>query len=69
MSERNVYTYKGPVKHYDQVIANNWDAETTAASEKQARNNLMFQFRKKYGYTTSFQITLTGKINKEDTEE
>lgn len=52
-----VYRYDGPVMEFDKCISNRWQGETTASSEKKARSNLAYQFKKwakrkgeKYGY-------------------
>lgn len=40
-----VYSYKGSVMRYGREVLRNWSAQTTAKSEKQAINNLLFQAR------------------------
>ena len=60
--ERMLYIYNGSVLHYKQEIARNWQAETTASSEKQARSNLAYQFRKKNGYVPTYHIELPSKL-------
>ena len=41
------YIYSGPVAEFDKIIDNNWYGETMADSEKKARNNLAYQFKKR----------------------
>ena len=41
-----VYRYDGPVMEFDKCISNRWQGETTASSEKKARSNLAYQFKK-----------------------
>ena len=54
----NQYMYDGPVMEFDTCVANRWQGSTYAASEKKARSNLVYQFKKK----TSTRITLPGKV-------
>lgn len=56
------FVYKGPVLEFDKIIANNWEASTLAVSEKKARCNLAYQFKKNHGRTPNTKITLPGKI-------
>lgn len=58
----NKYSYEGPVKEFDRVIATNWASTTYAQSEAKARSNLVYQFKKAYGKAASSKITLPGKI-------
>lgn len=58
----NEYTYKGPVMKHDICVANNWEASTYASSEKKARSNLTYQYKKKNNLIPSVKITLPGEI-------
>ena len=49
----NIYSYDGPVMEFDNCVANRWIASTRAVSEKKARSNLTYQFKKK---TTDFRV-------------
>lgn len=60
--EKRVYTYSGPVEEYGRCIANHWTATTYAVSEKKARSNLTYQFKKKFGKSPGSKITLPGEI-------
>lgn len=63
MREENFkYLYEGPVLEFDRVVADNWKATTLAPSERKARSNLTYQFKKQYGKTPSTKITLAGDI-------
>ena len=42
----NQYAYNGPVMEFGKCIANNWEGSTYAASEKKAKSNLAYQFKK-----------------------
>lgn len=58
------YSYNGPVCEFDKVIANNWTGTTYAASEKKAKSNLAFRFKKQFGKQAASKITLPGKITR-----
>lgn len=58
----NKFTYDGPVMEFERCIADHWKAETYAVSEKKARSNLIFQFKKQTGRSPQARITLPGKI-------
>lgn len=53
----NRYCYKGPVMEFEQCVSNNWEGTTYAASEKKARSNLAYQYKRQYN-----KITLPGKL-------
>ena len=58
----NKYTYDGPVKEFDTIIANRWISSTLAVSEKKARANLAYQYKKRTNRSPASRITLPGKI-------
>ena len=58
----NQYMYDGPVMEFDTCVANRWQGSTYAASEKKARSNLVYQFKKKTNRIPSTRITLPGKV-------
>lgn len=58
----NQYYYDGPVKEFNTCIAKSWQGTTHAVSEKKARSNLAYQFKKEYGKGPNTKITLPGKI-------
>lgn len=63
------YSYTGPVMEFDRVIADNWSGKTWAPSEKKARSNLTYQFKKQFNKVASTKITLPGKIMRVGQEE
>ena len=67
-STMNLYTYKGPVKEFERLIEHRWEASTLAVSEKKARSNLIFQYKKMTKRIPSTKITLPGKIVMEEKE-
>lgn len=56
------YTYNGPVTSFDTLIANNWKGATMAKTEKKARSNLAYQFKKSNNLLPSAKIELPGKV-------
>ena len=58
----NQYMYDGPVMEFDTCIMNRWKGSTYAESEKKAKSNLAYQFRKKTNRISSTRITLPGKV-------
>ena len=55
------YSYSGPVLYFGKIVAQNWESQTYATSEKQAINNLIFQFKNKMGYIPTVNVTLGKK--------
>ena len=58
----NQYMYDGPVMEFDTCVANRWQGSTYAASEKKARSNLVYQFKKKTNRIPNTRITLPGNV-------
>lgn len=58
------YVYSGPVKEFDKIISNNWSSSTIAPSEKKARCNLAYQFKKQYNRAPTAKISLPGEIKR-----
>ena len=56
------YSYDGPVMEFGRCVANRWQATMRAVSERKARSNLVYQFKKDNGRTANAKITLPGKI-------
>ena len=56
------FSYKGPVLEFEKCIADRWEGQTYAVSEKKARSNLIYQFKKQTGRSPQSKITLPGKI-------
>ena len=57
-----LYFYDGPVLEFEKIIDNHWSASTRAESEKKARSNLAYQFKKQYGKVPQSKITIPGKL-------
>lgn len=58
----NLYTYDGPVMEFERCIHNRWHASTYAVSEKKARSNLIYQYKKSHNKTPNSKISLPGKV-------
>jgi len=61
----NKYSYDGPVKEFDMIIARHWIGTTYAISEEKARSNLTYRFKTQNKKSPNTQITLTGKMTVE----
>lgn len=57
-----LYTYDGPVLVFGRCVTDHWIGSTYASSEKKARSNLAYQFKKEMGYGPTYKATITGKI-------
>lgn len=65
ISEKDVYTYSGPVKHWNKTVISNFDATTQAVSEKQAINNFLYQVKKRLNLSVSAGgVRLVNKVHK-----
>ena len=63
MREQNFkYVYDGPVLEFDRVITERWRATTFAPSERKARSNFTYQFKKQFGKDPATKINLAGEI-------
>ena len=58
----HLYSYDGPVMRFENCLDDYWKARTLAVSEKKARTNLTYQYKKEYHYAVDSKITLPGKI-------
>lgn len=56
------YIYSGPVKVFDAISQENYQAKTYAATARKAKSNLAYRWKKENGYLPSAKVTLTGKI-------
>lgn len=58
----NLYVYKGSVKNFDTVVQRDWEGRTMATTEKRARTNLAFQWKRQHGRSPNYNVTLPGEI-------
>ena len=59
---RNIYIYDGPVKEFGTIVAKRWKGETVAVSEKKAKSNLAYQYKRTHNKSSDSNITLPGKV-------
>ena len=57
-----LYSYDGPVMKFDTCIQQSWSARTFAVSEKKARSNLVYRYKKEHGFTSNASIKLPGEL-------
>lgn len=64
----NLYSYDGPVMLFNQCVENNWHGETVAKTERKAKSNLTYQWKKRNNRVAGSVVTLPGKVQivKED---
>lgn len=60
--KKHVYIYEGPILEFDRCISSKWVGETTAETEKAAKRNLAYQFKKQNNRTMNARISLPGTI-------
>lgn len=58
----NRYVYEGPVMTFDKCVSHKWIGITYAPSEKKARSNLAYQYKRENKLSPSAKITLPGKL-------
>ncbi len=66
MSENYTWRYIGPVMEFDRCIERRWIAETWASTEKIAKRNFIFRYKRDHDRAHNAKIVLTGKIEKVD---
>lgn len=57
-----LFTYDGPVKEFDRIVNEHWRGSTVAPTEKKARSNLTYQYKRETKRSPMSKITLTGKL-------
>ena len=60
----DLYSYTGPVTIFDRCVTNYWKGETYASSEKKAKSNLVYQYKKQNGLIQGTKVSLPGKLVK-----
>lgn len=59
------YYYDGPVLGMgNNIVTRRWHGETYADTERKARSNLTYQFKKQNNLVPSAKITIPGEIKK-----
>lgn len=64
-SEQDLYFYDGPVMMFGRIIGH-LSGETLAVSERKARSNFAYRYKKEKGYASTAKISLPGSIRKGD---
>lgn len=57
-----IYKYEGPVEEFGKCVTRQWSAQTRAVSEKQARSNLSYQYKKQFNKAANTKVNLPNKI-------
>lgn len=58
----NLYLYDGPVTSFGKMVTNRWKGSTYAMSDRKARSNLTFQYKKQKHLRPGSKIELPGEI-------
>ena len=59
----NRYSYEGPIMVFGRCVQNNWKSQTMAPTEKRARSNLAYQWKKQNGQLAgAANVVLPGKL-------
>lgn len=56
------YSYDGPVEEFGKCITNRWQGVTYAISERKARSNLAYQYKRQFKKVTNTKVNLPGKL-------
>lgn len=57
-----LYVYDGPVVEFDRCVENRWHGETIAPSERKAKSNLCYQWKKKNNRVAGTKVSLPNKL-------
>lgn len=61
-----IYSYDGPVYHFEKIYSNKWKSYTTANSKEKALSNLKYQAKKQLGFERFAKLDLDKKCLKEE---
>lgn len=59
---KHLYVYDGPVMEFNVCISNRWQASTYATTEKKAKSNMAYQFKKQTNRNPNTMIVLPGRV-------
>lgn len=62
-SNKRLYTFNGAVWLYKTLVASSCRAQTRASSEKKARANIAYQYKKANNLADYVKVTLEGKLS------
>ena len=58
----NLYLYDGPVTVFGTTVRRRWKASTYAVSDRKAKSNLMYKYKKQNNLVATSKIELPGEI-------
>ena len=58
----NLYLYDGPVTSFGTMVTNRWKGSTYAMSDRKAKSNLAFQYKKQRHLQPGSKIELPGEV-------
>jgi hypothetical protein len=58
----NRYIYKGAVMEFNKCVQSSWQGETIANSEKKAKSNLIYQWKKSNNRSPNAKINLPDEV-------
>ena len=65
---KHLYTYKGPVIRFRNILDNKWSSETYAESPTKALSNITYKAKKAFKLTPDMKLTLDPKcLHKQET--
>ena len=56
------YSYDGPVFEFGRCVTARWTASTCAESEKKARSNLAYRYKKQFNKVPNTKVDLPGEL-------
>lgn len=56
------YIYEGPVMSFEKCLTSKWKSSTFASSEKKAKSNLIYQYKKENNLSKTYKINLPGVL-------
>ena len=59
---KQYYEYYGPVMKFNMLIAEKWYVATHAESERKAKSNLAYQYKREHGLNANVKIILPGNL-------
>ena len=59
---KQYYEYCGPVMKFNILVAEKWYGSTHAESERKAKSNLAYQYKREHGLNANVKIILPGNL-------
>lgn len=57
-----LYSYDGPVTSFNLILTKRWQGTTRADTDKKAKSNLAYQFKRDYHLAPNTKITLPEQL-------